>query len=149
MDKINAKDNFKEILKKFDTKHLAVIDRMAIDIKKRMIRGESNSLIDFYKPSLSKTKDIHRKNFSKQFNNTHQTKDYPCLGDFYLRLSQDIKKREITSKIRLQIKKILDKQKYKPCFNRNDSISKPHLPHKYASEELEIEKIYGLPGKPK
>lgn len=55
---------------------------------------------------------------------------------------------ELKSKIRQQIKKILDKEKEYPRIARTVSALKPHIPHKYANEESEIEKLYGLPGEP-
>ncbi|OMJ65009.1 hypothetical protein SteCoe_39858 [Stentor coeruleus] len=140
------KKEIDEIFKQYDVKHLPVVDRMVIDINKRMLREKALSM-----PSLSKTSP-------EKFSQTPQSKalrsplhnytKYTYLGEFYTRLEHDIEKRRIKSKIRQQIKKILDKKKEKLPEPRTYSPGKPHLPHKYINEQSEIEKLYGLPGKP-
>ena len=157
MDNSSDFNEIEEIFKKYDTKHLPVVDRMIIDINRRLLKEKSLSQPIFDKLSNEKTtpkhinpiKDLCRKISNKTaFGNMNKRGNYPNLGEFYVRLNQDIQKRRVKSKIRQQIKKILDKQKEIPKIIRTMSVQKPHLPHKYANEEVEIEKLYGLPGEP-
>lgn len=136
----NPSQDIAELFKQYDTKHLPVVDRMVIDINRRLLKEKSLSLPFFQFPKAS-----HRTAQEK----THKIRGkYPSLDEFYTRLNQDIQKRRVQSKLRQQIKKILDKQRYLPKALHLSTVCKPHIPHRYANEASEIEKIYGLPGEP-
>ena len=154
MNKKNESKMITEIFKEYDVKHLPVVDRMVIDINRRMLKEKSASLPFFDKLRSSGYNQITEKimqnkiSYRMSAEPSKKRGNYPNLDDFYIRLDQDIQKRRIKSKIRQQIKKILDKEKEFPKRNRIVFTQKPHIPHKYPNEESEIEKLYGLPGEP-
>ena len=154
MNKKNENKAITEIFKQYDVKHLPVVERMIFDINRRILKERSRSLVFFDKFRSSGHTQLPEKILQSNtlprlsMELSKKRGKYPGLDEFYIRLDQDIQKRRIKSKIRQQIKKILDKEKEYPRIARTVSALKPHIPHKYANEESEIEKLYGLPGEP-
>ena len=151
MNKCNMLD---DIFKLYDIKHLPVVERMIIDINRRVLKEKSSSLTCFHRKNYQESENSKKtKNFESlrsgfrrcSLGKKEKSIKYKNLEKFYERLEQDIKKRNVRSKIRLQIKKILDKRKYTPRKTCKSSVWKPHLSHKFFNEEREIEKFYGLP----
>ncbi len=123
-----------------NTKHLPVVQRMVCDINRRMLKEKTISYFRECKTSQQNFKGMLGKSLTPPRKSSY-------LGEFYQRLEQDIEKRRVKSRIRQQIKKILEKRKGVESFGKHRTI-RPHLPHRFEAEEVEIEKLYGLPGKP-
>jgi hypothetical protein len=146
-----------EIFSQYDTKHLPVVDRMVVDINRRLLKEKSKSLMSTNKPFSElqpQSPQYTKKTLYKQLTHSYSDNDlnpkkcYTYLGEFYIRLKQDIEKRRVRSRIRQQIKKILDKKREDLPSNKRKGKTMPHLPHRFESEQKEIEKMYGLPGRP-
>lgn len=123
-----------------NTKHLPVVQRMVCDINRRMLKEKTISYFNECQNPQRNFKRVLGKSLTPPRKSSY-------LGEFYQRLEQDIEKRRVKSRIRQQIKKILEKRKGVEYFDKGRTI-RPHLPHRFEAEEVEIEKLYGLPGKP-
>lgn len=133
-------EDIDQMFKTVNTKHLPVVERMVCDINRRMLKEKTISYLQGGQITKRNSQKVLGKSLTPPRKSSY-------LGEFYQRLKQDIEKRRVKSRIRQQIKKILDKRKGVEHFNKTFNV-RPHLPHKFVAEEIEIEKLYGLPGKP-
>ena len=131
--------NLDDMFNQANTKHLHVVERMICDINRRMLKEKTISFFQTH-PKTSPKK-------SKLCKTQTPIRRSSYLGEFYQRLEQDLEKRRVKSRIRQQIKKIMDKRKGEEV-NMKKKYFRPHLPHRFEAEEVEIQKLYGLPGKP-
>jgi ATP-dependent Lon protease len=132
-------EHFDGMFNQANTKHLHVVERMICDINRRMLREKTISFLQG-NPKTSPKKS----NLSKTLTPMRRSS---YLGEFYERLEQDLEKRRVKSRIRQQIKKIMDKRKGEEVYLRKKHF-RPHLPHRFAPEEAELQKLYGKPGQP-